>query len=136
MKKKGFLIKNGHIYNEIIFEDSLSEIKRLLEIDGFIDVATRIIGGEEFDIYIDDEFLLKENVKVATAICKNAHEILMGNLLIVKHDEFGSIKSLDKEQVEKILSNIWFVEKKHVVYNTSCGEFDVEIPNVVLLYEV
>ncbi len=62
-------------------------------------IATRKIGGKYFDIYLDDEGLLKDG-NIVSAISIDNSEVLVGNILVVKHDDDGGIVGLDKDEMK------------------------------------
>ena len=62
-------------------------------------IARRKIGKKYFDIYCDDEGLLKED-NVTSAISLDNTEVLVGNIFIVKHDDNGEVVGLDKDDMK------------------------------------
>lgn len=62
-------------------------------------IVTRKIGKKYFDIYCDDEGLLKADY-VPAGISIDNTEVLVGNLLIVKHDGNGEVVGLDKDDMK------------------------------------
>lgn len=87
------------------FKDELPEIYKLLKCR-CIDIVTRKFGGRKFQIICDDEGLLAEFKTPAIAtLDKNGKclELIVGNCLIVKHDEEGNTKSLTNEEIVYLL---------------------------------
>lgn len=80
---------------------SYKDLKRFLEIESPLTVIVRKIDGEEYDIWLDDEGLLKEE-RCITGACMNARELLVGNLLIARHDEEGNTTGLTDEDIKRI----------------------------------
>jgi len=68
------------------------------------DIPTRYIKGKPFDIYLDDEGLLKGKPIVAAS--NDGLEVLVGNLFFCKHNDDGGIESLSDEEVALILSSL------------------------------
>lgn len=69
-----------------------------------IDIVSRRIGGEEFDIICDDEGLLKAH-PIISAISSDRQPMLVGNLFIVKYSGAGDIRSLDDREAAHVLDN-------------------------------
>ena len=87
-------------------EDNLDTYYKLLNCR-CIDIATRKIGNNWYDIICDDEGLLKQEI-IPSAIYESNKEIaLVGNLIIAKNDGYGNIIGLEEEEIEEI--------KKHIV---------------------
>lgn len=82
---------------------TLDDIYTNLKCDCF-DIATRKIGNTYYDIYCDDEGLLKEN-PIVSAINHNGRPMLVGNLLFAQHDEEGDTVGLKESEVKEILEN-------------------------------
>lgn len=78
---------------------TLDDIYANLKCDCF-DIATRKIGDTYYDIYCDDEGLLKENLNIS-AINRNGEVMLVGNLLFTQHNAGG----LTESEVAEILEN-------------------------------
>jgi hypothetical protein len=72
-------------------------------------IATRRFGNYVFDIYADDEGLLKQD-QIVTAISTDMKEMLVGNLFIVAHDDDGEVVGLTDEQIRylhlHVVSNV------------------------------
>jgi hypothetical protein len=98
---KGFLIDvyGDRGCNELVFHDTLENIYKILDVET-IDVAVRKIGNFTYDIICDDEGLLKDSLPSAVT---NEDEVqLVGNLLLVNHDEEGNFTSLTDEQIKDL----------------------------------
>lgn len=102
---KGFLIdiSNSNPYIAEI-DGSLKSIYKILNCSLF-DIATRKIGDKYFDIYCDDEGLLKCS-PVVSAMSANHEPMLVGNLFIVNHDDEGEMTSLTDEEIDLIKRNL------------------------------
>lgn len=138
MKISGLLISNRGEWEEVVFEnDNLEEMYNLVDCR-CLDVVQRKIGDKYYDIWLDDEGLLKGEL-VPNGVCLNAYEILMGNLLIVNVSKSGKSVSLELDDIANILLNL-FVSKEDFVkeYKTTCGDFNIDFlkDTACLLYEV
>lgn len=98
---KGFLIDvyGDRGCNELVFHDTLENIYKILDVET-IDVAVRKIGNFTYDIICDDEGLLKDSLP--SAVTGKDEVQLVGNLLLVNHDEEGNFTSLTDEQIEDL----------------------------------
>ena len=104
-KIRGFLIdieKSNPYVAEI--DGSLDSLYAILNCSLF-DVASRKIGDQYFDIYCDDEGLLKCNPQLS-AMSSNHEPMLVGNLFIVKHDSEGGMISLNEDEIKLIKRNL------------------------------
>ena len=82
-------------------EDKLNVWYTLLNCD-CIDIITRKIGDKYYDIVCDDEALLKSE-PLPRAVCRNAREVLFGNIFICGlADDEGNLTSLGDDDVEKL----------------------------------
>ena len=66
-----------------------------------IDIPTRRIGGEYYDIICDDEGLLKDYPQVAM-VDKRLKPMIVGTIIIAKSDEEGELVSLTDEDIARI----------------------------------
>lgn len=69
------------------------------------DIARRKIGGKYYDIFVDDEGLLKEGF-IVSAIDSKGNAMLVGNLIFANHDAEGNTTSLSEEDIANISNNI------------------------------
>lgn len=100
-KVRGFLIdveKSNPYIAEV--DGSLESYYTILNCDTF-DIASRKIGEHIYDIYCDDEGLLKDHPLVS-AISSDRHPMLVGNLFITKTDEEGNTISLTDEEIDEV----------------------------------
>lgn len=107
-KIKGVLVKNGSV-KEYDFEyESYKDFYELLGCRLF-DIPKRQIGEDVFDIYCDDEALLKKELpQVSLAYFDrfgNIVDAIYGNVFICKHDSEGETISLTDKEVSEILKN-------------------------------
>jgi hypothetical protein len=68
------------------------------------DITTRKIGQNFYDIYCDDEGLLKCN-PVLSAVDSDGAPALVGNLFICKHDEEGNTIGLESHELQEIIAS-------------------------------
>ena len=118
---RGFLIR---VYDDVksevtVFEDTLENIYGLLSVD-LIDVTERQIGDFTYDIICDDEGLFV-NERLPSAYNSKCEPQLVGNLLLVNHDEEGNFTSLTDEQIEDLKKHLFvcvteWKEKVHVYH--------------------
>lgn len=92
-------------------EHTYLDIKRLLNIESPLTCVERRIGGKYFDFWCDDEGLFPK-VKYCSGVCRNASEILCGNILIAKHDSGGNLVGLTKQQIDFILDGNNFIDNE------------------------
>lgn len=81
----------------------LPELYRLLNCD-CIDITSRKIGKHYYDIICDDDGLLKDSPTVTAIDVKTCRPMLVGNLLITKHNVEGENVGLTEKQVKEIMS--------------------------------
>lgn len=92
-------IKNDCRVEEISYEPKdknyLNAYYNVLKCDCF-DIARRKIGEHYYDIYCDDEGLLKSGLKPSTLTFDGDRiiEVLMGNVFVCSHNEDGDTISL------------------------------------------
>lgn len=84
---------------------NLSDFYRELNADT-LDIARRGIGGWMFDIFVDDEGLLKAD-PIVSAVDGNLNPMLVGNLVFANHDGHGNTVDLTDEDIEHIKSYIY-----------------------------
>lgn len=118
-------------------ENDYQAFKDLLGFESPITIAERKIGNNYYDIWLDDEGLFKEE-KIMSACCTNAHECLVGNILIANHKE-DETTSLSESDIVQIIHNLMTIkENKNIEYNTSLGLCNVLLPknNNILIYKI
>lgn len=89
--------------------ETLEDYYQYLECDCF-DIARRRIGGKYFDIFCDDVGLFHDDPTVS-AVDKDGHPMLVGNLIIANHDEMGEATGLSDDDIILICSNVVAYEK-------------------------
>lgn len=62
------------------------------------------VGGKFFDMYCDDEFLLKDNPMLMLFL--DDEKILCGNLVFTTCDEEGKLGSVTEEDIDKLINFI------------------------------
>ena len=89
---------------------SLEELYRLTHCS-CIDIASRKIGGQWFDIVVDDEGLLKSN-PIVTAATADLRPVLVGSLIVCRHDSDGNIAGLSNADIELLEANTATISDK------------------------
>ena len=86
-----------------------------------IDIVSRSIGGQGFDIICDDEALLKEFAR-PSAFTHDMQPMLFGNLFVVNYDGKGDVCSLRQGQIEHVLRYVRTVKNTlgTFVFLTKC----------------
>lgn len=104
--KRAFLIDvKNKTSRELTINDSLDEFYKVLDCTT-IDITSREIGGNYYEIVCDDEGLFAEN-PIVSAIDSKYKPTLVGNLLIFGvGDENGELQSLTDEDVDTIKKSI------------------------------
>ena len=99
---RGFLIKTNGECTEarIDREHELEELYRVCECNT-IDIVSRKIAGDYYDITCDDEALLKTE-PVFTAVSKDNYLMLCGNLFITRNNAAGELADLTDDDVLRI----------------------------------
>ena len=109
---------NNKIETRKLFTDEdtfLHEYYKILNCDT-IDIISRKIGNNYYDIICDDEGLLKDMLMPSMIILDGNGKIvqfLVGNIFIVKHDGNGNEKSLTNAEIDEIMSNIYTIICKY-----------------------
>ena len=93
---------------ELPKDHSYKDLKRLLEIESPLTCVSRKIGDTYYDFWCDDEGLYPDK-KYLCGICRNAEELLCGNILIARHDGEGNTIGLTEEDVKNILDEHNFI---------------------------
>lgn len=132
MAIKGILFKDGK-HEVVEFEDKLDNLYEMIDCSCFDCLERRIGKDKYFDLWVDDEFLLKANnviVPSAMSCDKRAEEYIVGNVLIVRHTEEGAMESLTDEDIKYIEKFIYSTPKSledaMSIYNTTAGIFAVK----------
>ena len=101
-------VENDEIKEVNIEEDNFNDYYKHLNCRIF-DIARRKIGGKMFDIYVDDEGLLKSPQPSVSAYCLSRNEpMLVGNLIIANCDEVGNTTDLSDDDIKLIKENLIF----------------------------
>lgn len=106
------------------------DLKNLLGIESPITVAERKISGKYYDLWLDDEGLLKGE-KTITGYCRNCEEALVGNIVIANRDDKGNTVGLTDEDIARIFDKkeLSFLENSEFirfvkVFHPSSGKFE------------
>lgn len=103
-------VKNDVV--EIVDADGLQDYYKHIGTD-VVDIVSRRIGGEYFEIICDDEGLFKENPKIS-AIDDMGQPMLVGNLLIAGGvDIEGNLEPVQIEDIEYVMQFIQTMYTKH-----------------------
>ena len=81
------------------------KMKEYLQIDSPITCVERKIGSKYYDLWLDDEGLLRdEESRIVSGVLMNegSTELLIGNMLILKHDEEGNSIGLTDEEIKEL----------------------------------
>lgn len=84
--------------------ETLDDYYKNLGCDCF-NIAYRAVGDRAFDIFCDDEGLLK-NDSILSAVTSDGEPALVGNLIFANHDCEGRTTSLSDDDIAIILSHI------------------------------
>ena len=86
---------------------------RLIDCD-LIDIAQVEVGEKFFNVYCDEEFLLKE--KPTPTLYLNAEQVLCGNLVFTTCDEEGKLGGVTEEDIDKLIDFILVRAVKLQIY--------------------
>ena len=110
-KVKGILIdvlNNDCRIEEISYDTDdknyLNAYYNMLQCDVF-DITNRTIGEHRYDIYVDDEGLLKSGQKPSVLTFDDDNrivEVLVGNAFVCSHNDEGDTISLTDEQIHEV----------------------------------
>lgn len=103
---KFIYLRAGEKAKVVDFNGKVIDYEMLKEYLPFtLTVATRKIGKKYFDIWLDDEGLLKPDEKriITGCLVKEGKELLVGDLIICKSDKMGNSIGLTDEEVFSIL---------------------------------
>lgn len=99
-----FKAKTGELTKISIDGENLDEYYERLECDTF-DITHRRIGETYFDIFCDDEGLLRENPIIA-AVDSSFAPALVGNLIFAHHDKEGNTTGISDEDFRLIQKSV------------------------------
>lgn len=97
--------------------NSLDDIYTALGCETF-DIANRDVCGKRFDIYVDDEGLLKEN-PIVSALSKDLKPMLVGNLLFAHHDRHGNSTAVSDDDIahlKRCVVNVFAYDTDDILY--------------------
>ena len=84
-------------------DNVLSELYRIIGCD-LVELVQVEVGGKFYDVYCDEEFLLKE--KPTPTLYLNAEQVLCGNLVFTTCDENGKLGGVTEEDIDKLIDFI------------------------------
>ncbi len=97
-------VEDGKAPKVVDIEDNLNVFYKMLNCKT-IDIVTRKIGNNYYDIICDDNGIFKD-VPITSAIDNKNKSALVGNLLVVGlPNDDGDLQGLTDEQTFKILKN-------------------------------
>ena len=97
----------------IVYIDQLDDIYKAINARCF-DIATRQIGTESdriYDIYCDDVGLFKQDNYLSAY--GNNDCMIVGDILIAKHDKYGEMKDLTNDDVDYIAKQVHYWRDYH-----------------------
>ena len=97
-------VKNRTTTLYTVNSDSLEGYYNILNCTTF-DIASRRIGDNYYDIYCDDEGLLKCR-PIVSAVSEDGEAMLVGNLFITKTNDEGETISLTAEEINEVLKSV------------------------------
>lgn len=115
------------------------DLKKLIGIESPITITERKIGDKYYDLWVDDEGLLKSDSHIQ-GCCLNAKELLMGNIIILSSNEQGESIGLSNSDIENIKKHIMVLgEKKsdktlYITYHNYC--FTLKEGDILLTYTI
>ncbi|WP_027406142.1 hypothetical protein [Anaerovibrio sp. RM50] len=126
MKIKVFVLDHKNHYCrevvEIDEEDSLHEMYRVLHCE-LVDVQSFDIDGVEYDIWFDEEFLLKGEPLACTFVLgelkKGRCIPICGSWMIAKHDEEGRTIGLTDEDIDKLWT---YTDENSIKASIACAK--------------
>lgn len=108
--------KNKAIFPHVRFIDSENVLEEMYKIIGcdLVEIVQIKVGGKYFDVYCDEEFLLKEK-PVPTLFLSN-EQVLCGNLIFTTCDEEGKLGGVTAEDIDKLIDFILVQAVKLRIY--------------------
>lgn len=101
---KALLLKTDSIGFNLVNIKSWTDIAPLLDAD-FFDITRALIGGVEFQLYVDDEGLLKDNPIPMSFDKGDLQPMLAGNILVLQSDAVGDSRDLTDEEIDILYNN-------------------------------
>ena len=105
MKEVGYFIDPNGRAELVEIPKDLNGYYKLLDC-GTIDIVSRKIGGQYYDIVCDDEGMFKKDV-CFSMVANGGMPMLVGRLLICNHDGKGNEVGLTPEDIENIKKHIY-----------------------------
>ena len=103
MKSNKYVMIEGRTgaVRDITMTDTYNELHEKINCECF-GVDARRIGRKTFDIWHDDEFLYTCGPGQIVAKCLNYDEVLMGNIIVARHDSEGNTVGLTDEEIANV----------------------------------
>lgn len=95
---------------EIPEKHTYRDLQALCDLNGSpLDCVVRSIKGRPYDIWCDDEGLLRAGDKPIAGFYHDPRnpdwaEFLVGSILIARHDEEGNLAGLEPDEIEDVMS--------------------------------
>jgi hypothetical protein len=86
-------------FTEVVIE-KFEDLYKAIGCD-LVELTRRKVGGKYFDIYVDEEGLLKEAPEV-TAVNRDCDCPLVGSLVFANRDDEGDVDSLSDNDIRRI----------------------------------
>lgn len=88
------------------------------------DIISVGINGTKLDVFVDDEFLLKnDKFDTPTMMCSNYPEMIFGNVIISRYDGNGGHINTTKADFAKVRASLYYVQRdKDYVYDSGIGD--------------
>lgn len=99
--------------------DTLHAMYKYLDCD-MVDVAAFTVKGRKYDVWFDDEYMLRAGAKVPTFLLVDSLTPIMGNILFAKSDEDGKMVGLDEEDI-RILTR--YIDKNFIALKAFMNGF-------------
>lgn len=112
-------------------EDNYKKWKEVLGIDSPVSIIDREVENETYSFILDDEGLFKSDNLYGCGWCENAHEILVGSIIVSKFNKEGEMIDLSDADINNIFHNLYKLksEELKVNYNTCMGVMQITFNN-------
>lgn len=94
-------------------DNVLSEMYKIIGCD-LVEIVQIEVGGKYFDVYCDEEFLLK--AKPVPTLFLDDEQVLCGNLIFTTCDTNGKVDEVSEEDIDKLIDFILIQAVKLRIY--------------------
>lgn len=117
MKSNKYILIEGKTGKQkiITMTDTYNELHENIECRCFGCVG-RKVGRKTFDIWHDDEFLYSGKDGQLSGRCVNYPEVLLGSIVIARHDGEGNTIGLTEDEIQNVQQNILTVGGREVLH--------------------